>query len=166
MSEKLYNEKTILITGAAGFIGFHLSRRYLDIGWRVVGVDCLSDYYDISLKEKREAVLNRYKNYRAVRAAIQDEGVIASLLRDERPKIVVHLAAQAGVRYSIENPRSYLESNIVGTFELLEACRYTTPRHLMIASTSSAYGANDRFPYHELDKSTIKCHSMRQQKIY
>ena len=153
MSKESYNEKTIVITGAAGFIGFHLSQRYLDNGWRVVGVDCLNDYYDITLKEKREAILNSHKNYRVVRAEIQDQGFLPALFLDERPELVVHLAAQAGVRYSIENPRSYLDSNIIGTFELLEACRNVTPRHLMIASTSSAYGANDIFPYHELDNS-------------
>jgi UDP-glucuronate 4-epimerase len=150
---KVYTQKTALITGAAGFIGFHISRKLLEEGWRVIGVDCMSDYYDILLKNDREFILLKSKNYRSVHAKVEDFGLLLDLFKEERPSVVIHLAAQAGVRYSIENPRSYLESNIVGTFELLEAARAYPPAHMLLASTSSAYGANNQMPYKETDKS-------------
>ncbi|GAA3852846.1 NAD-dependent epimerase/dehydratase family protein [Celeribacter arenosi] len=144
---------TALVTGAAGFIGAAISRLLLDEGWRVVGVDCLSDYYDVALKQRREAMLLQSENYRSVHGMVEDSGLLAGLFAEETPDVVIHLAAQAGVRYSIENPRAYLESNIVGTFELLEAARAHPPRHLLMASTSSAYGANEAMPYREADKA-------------
>lgn len=141
------------MTGAAGFIGSFVCRRFLEEGWRVVGLDCLSDYYDVALKERREAMLNQSENYRSVHDMVETPGLLMSLFEEEKPDVVVHLAAQAGVRYSIDNPRAYLESNIVGTFELLEAARAYPPKHMLLASTSSAYGANTEMPYQETVKA-------------
>ncbi|UYH56094.1 NAD-dependent epimerase/dehydratase family protein [Qipengyuania sp. SS22] len=141
--------RTALVTGSAGFIGYFLSRRLLKDGFRVIGVDSLSDYYDPGLKRRRQAGLLQNAGFSAINESIETPNLLADLFADERPDIVVHLAAQAGVRYSIESPRSYLESNIVGTFELLEAARAHPPQHMLLASTSSAYGANTEMPYRE-----------------
>ena len=146
-------QKTALVTGAAGFIGFHISKRLLDEGWRIIGVDCMSDYYDVSLKDRREGKLLRYASYRSVHDKVETPRLLMDLFDEERPEVVIHLAAQAGVRYSIENPRAYLESNINGTFELLEAARAYPPAHMLLASTSSAYGANNDMPYRETVKA-------------
>ena len=145
--------RTALVTGAAGFIGFHLSRLLLAEGWRVVGVDNHNDYYDPALKEAREALLLADPNYRAIRGAVEDPGLLMNLFAEERPEAVVHLAAQAGGRYSIENPRAYVQANLLGSFELLEAARAHPPRHMLLASTSSVYGANTDMPYRETDKA-------------
>ena len=142
-------QKTALVTGAAGFIGFHISKRLLDEGWRVVGLDCISSYYDVSLKERREHILLQSDSYRPVREKVENPNVLLTLFEEERPHVVFHLAGQAGVRYSLENPRAYLESNINGTFELLEAMRVYPPVHMLLASTSSVYGANNEMPYNE-----------------
>ncbi len=146
-------QKTALVTGAAGFIGFHISRKLLDEGWRIVGLDCMSDYYDISLKEERERILMQNKSYQSVHEKVETKGILMDLFKGENPDVVIHLAAQAGVRYSSENPRAYLEANIQGTFELLEAARAYPPGHMLLASTSSVYGANEDIPYNESDKA-------------
>lgn len=145
--------KTALVTGASGFIGYHISQRLLDENWRVVGLDCMSDYYDVSLKERRESMLLQNATYRSVHEKVEAPNILLDLFEEERPNVVIHLAAQAGVRYSIENPRAYLESNINGTFELLEAARAFPPDHMLLASTSSAYGANEDMPYRETVKA-------------
>ena len=142
---------TILVTGAAGFIGFHLARRLLEAGESVVGLDSMTDYYDVSLKQRRVALLAAFPRFTFARQALEDHAALDALFAERRPGIVHHLAAQAGVRYSIEAPRAYLQSNLVGAFNLLEACRRHPPRHLMLASTSSAYGANEKHPFVETD---------------
>lgn len=141
--------KRVLVTGAAGFIGFHCVQRLLAEGARVVGLDAMTDYYDVSLKRARLAEIGGTADFRLVEAAVETPGVLTELFAEERFDLVIHLAAQAGVRYSIENPRSYLQSNIDGTFELLEAARAYPPGHMLLASTSSAYGANTEMPYAE-----------------
>ncbi len=142
-----------LLTGSSGFIGFHLCRLLLDQGFRVVGIDNLSDYYDVSLKQRRQAILETCENFTIINDSIEKPGLLMEIFDRERPEVVVHLAAQAGVRYSIENPRTYFESNIIGTFELLEAARAHPPHHMLLASTSSAYGANEEMPYVETCKA-------------
>ena len=145
--------RTALVTGAAGFIGYFTCKRLLADGFRVIGVDNLSDYYEVLLKERRQSKLLQNPGFRIVNEAIETPGLLMDLFEAEQPDIVIHLAAQAGVRYSIENPRSYLESNLVGTFELLEAARAFPPEHMLLASTSSAYGANTEMPYRETMKA-------------
>ncbi|MEL7177243.1 MAG: SDR family NAD(P)-dependent oxidoreductase [Pseudomonadota bacterium] len=143
---------TALVTGSAGFIGSTIARRLLDEGWTVVGLDSHNDYYDPKLKERREANLNQTEGFTPIHGKLEDPGLLMDLFDKHRPEIVVHLAAQAGVRYSIENPRAYVEANLVGTFELLEAARAFPPRHMLLASTSSVYGANTEMPYGETHK--------------
>jgi len=144
---------TALVTGSAGFIGSFVCERLLQDGFRVIGVDAMTDYYEVSLKERRHDRLKAYPEFVPVERYIEEPGMLLELFATETPDVVVHLAAQAGVRYSIENPRSYLESNIVGTFELLEAGRAHPPKHMLLASTSSAFGANTQMPYREIDKA-------------
>jgi len=144
---------TALITGSSGFIGFHLSQRLLADGFRVVGVDNLSDYYDVELKMKRQELLSDHHDFEVTNASIQTPNLLSDLFAAEKPDVVVHLAAQAGVRYSIDNPRSYLDSNIAGTFELLEAARAYPPQHMLLASTSSVFGSNVDMPYSELHRA-------------
>lgn len=143
-----------LITGSAGFIGFHLAQRLLRDGHNVVGVDNFSSYYDPALKEARNAKLaSGFGDTFAVhRLSLEDGAGLASLWTAARPDIVVHLAAQAGVRYSIEHPTSYIASNLVGTFNVLECARHRPPAHLLVASSSSVYGANDEVPFRETDR--------------
>lgn len=145
--------QTALVTGSAGFIGSFVCERLLRDGFRVIGVDAMTDYYEVSLKRRRLDQLLQFDQFKAVEDYVETPGLLMSLFASEKPDVVVHLAAQAGVRYSIDNPRSYLESNIVGTFELLEAGRSFPPQHMMLASTSSAFGANTEMPYKETDKA-------------
>jgi UDP-glucuronate 4-epimerase len=143
----------VLVTGAAGFIGFHLSQLLLAEGTEVLGFDAFSDYYDVQLKEDRTALLNVMPGFSMVRGKVEDNDLVARTVADFAPDVIVHLAAQAGVRYSLENPRAYVESNITGTFNILEAARVQKVQHLMMASTSSAYGANTQMPFRETDKA-------------
>ena len=139
----------ILVTGAAGFIGFHLVQRLLKQGDEVIGLDNLNDYYDVRLKEARLRVLEPLPGFRFVRASLADRPVIEALFAGERFDMVVNLAAQAGVRYSLENPHTYIDSNIVGFLNVLEGCRHTAVKHLVYASSSSVYGANATVPFSE-----------------
>jgi UDP-glucuronate 4-epimerase len=145
--------RTALVTGSAGFIGSFVCERLLRDGFKVIGLDAMTDYYEVTLKQRRQARLLQSEHFRAIEDYVETPGLLMELFATEQPDVVVHLAAQAGVRYSIENPRSYLESNIVGTFELLEAARAHPPQHMLLASTSSAYGANTEMPYRETDKA-------------
>ena len=147
------SERHALVTGSAGFIGYHVSARLLARGWRVTGLDCLSDYYDVALKERRHAMLAEHDGFTPVIGRLEDPGRLMEIFTRDRPQIVVHLAAQAGVRHSIDAPRDYVEANLVGTFELLEAARVHPPAHMLLASTSSVYGANTDMPYGERDKA-------------
>jgi UDP-glucuronate 4-epimerase len=137
----------ILVTGAAGFIGFFTAKQLLERGDTVVGLDNFNDYYDVGLKEARAAILDDYDNFAMKRIGLQDRAAMEKLFRDEGFEKVVHLGAQAGVRYSIENPHSYIDSNIVGTINVLEGCRHHDVGHLVYASSSSVYGANTTMPF-------------------
>lgn len=143
----------VLVTGSAGFIGYHLSKRLLAEGFDVVGFDAMTDYYDVTLKERRQANLLQSGGFKALNDRLEADGVLMDLVASEKPDYVVHLAGQAGVRYSIDEPRSYVDANIIGTFNLLEAVRATPVKHLLLASTSSAYGANTTMPYCETHKA-------------
>lgn len=142
-----------LVTGSAGFIGYHLSRRLLGEGHAVVGLDGFSDYYDVALKRARHAELERLPGFEPVEGRLETPGLLHDLLGRVRPDIVVHLAAQAGVRYSLENPQAYADANLTGSFNLLEAVRAHPVRHLLLASTSSAYGGNTALPFRETDRA-------------
>lgn len=139
--------KKYLITGGAGFIGFYLSKALLDAGACVAGLDNLNDYYEVSLKKERLSILKKYANYRFVKTDLADKEAVFRLFKEFRPQIVVNLAAQAGVRYSIDNPDAYIQSNIVGFFHILEACRNYPVEHLVFASSSSVYGGNKKVPF-------------------
>lgn len=145
-------EKKILVTGAAGFIGYFLCQRLLDMGSTVVGIDNLNDYYDVSLKHERLHLLEPYKKFSFHKIDISDRAAIEKLVSNENFNIVVNLAAQAGVRYSIINPEAYINSNIVGFFNILEACRHNPVEQLVYASSSSVYGTNKKVPYSIEDK--------------
>lgn len=142
----------VLITGTAGFIGFHLAQLLLREGVRVHGYDGMTDYYDVTLKQRRHLTLSQDPNFSATEAMLEDQTRFDSVADDFAPDIIVHLAAQAGVRYSIENPRAYLDSNVIGSFNVMEAARRLGVQHLLMASTSSVYGANQKVPYAECDK--------------
>ncbi|MCB2129915.1 MAG: NAD-dependent epimerase/dehydratase family protein [Rhodobacteraceae bacterium] len=145
--------KRIYVTGAAGFIGHHLCELLLAEGFRVHGFDGMTEYYDVSLKRRRLALLQQHEGFGFAEAMLEDSARLAADMAAFRPDAVVHLAAQAGVRYSLEAPRSYLSSNIEGTFNVMEAARDCGVKHLLLASTSSAYGANTEMPYRETDKA-------------
>ena len=144
--------KTYLVTGGAGFIGFHLSKSLLDKGAVVIGFDNLNDYYDVQLKKDRLAILEEYENYTFVKGDLSDKSDVFRLFQDYAPQIVVHLGAQAGVRYSIDNPDAYMMSNMMGFFYILEGCRHFPVEHLVYASSSSVYGGNDKIPFSTQDQ--------------
>jgi UDP-glucuronate 4-epimerase len=137
----------IFVTGAAGFIGFHLAQKLLDTGHDVIGYDNVNDYYDPELKEARLGVLNGYEKFEFFRNDLLDEQTLAKVFADHNPRLVVHLAAQAGVRYSLVNPKAYMESNSIGFFNILEVCRHHDVEHLVYASSSSVYGMNEKMPF-------------------
>lgn len=143
----LDTKKKILVTGAAGFIGFHLSKKLLEQGVRVVGYDNINDYYDVSLKYARLDILGKYENFTFVKGDLADKSIVDKLFEENKFDIVVNLAAQAGVRYSIENPQAYIDSNIIGFFNILEACRHNPVEHLLYASSSSVYGNQKKTPF-------------------
>ena len=143
---------TVLVTGAAGFIGYYLSKDLLDRGMKVIGIDNMNDYYEVSLKEERLSILNDYNNFTFIKMDIKDADKVEELFKEYKPEIVVNLAAQAGVRYSIENPGAYIQSNIIGFFNILECVRNYPVKHLVYASSSSVYGANKKIPFSTEDK--------------
>jgi UDP-glucuronate 4-epimerase len=143
----------VLITGTAGFIGFHLAKLLLAQGFRVQGYDGMTDYYDVALKQRRHAMLLQSPNFSAMEGMLEDQARFDALADSFQPDVIVHLAAQAGVRYSLENPRAYLDSNVIGAFNVMEAARRLGVQHLLMASTSSVYGANTEMPFTETEKA-------------
>lgn len=145
--------RKVFITGTAGFIGFHLAQLLLDEGFRVHGFDGMTDYYDVKLKQRRHQMLLQNPHFSMTEGMLEDNALITQVTDDFAPDVIVHLAGQAGVRYSLENPRAYLDSNLVGTFNVMEAARRLKVEHLLMASTSSVYGANEDMPFAETDKA-------------
>ncbi|WP_300444706.1 NAD-dependent epimerase/dehydratase family protein [uncultured Mameliella sp.] len=143
----------IFITGTAGFIGFHLARLLLDEGFTVAGFDGMTDYYDVRLKQRRHQMLLQSPGFRATEAILEDRDTLDGAIDAFAPDVIIHLAAQAGVRYSLENPRAYIDANVVGSFNVMEAARRQGVAHLMMASTSSVYGAETAMPYVETQKA-------------
>ena len=141
--------RTVFITGTAGFIGFHLAQLLLDEGFRVVGYDGMTDYYDVALKQRRHQILLQNANFSCTEGMLEDVATLTAAYEAAQPDVVVHLAGQAGVRYSLENPRAYMEANVMGTFNVMELVREHPVDHLLMASTSSAYGAVTEMPFHE-----------------
>ena len=143
----------ILITGTAGFIGFHLAKLLLKKGYFVHGYDGMTDYYDVNLKLKRHEMLKTYPNFSHTIEMLENYDAMSVAASEFQPDVIVHLAAQAGVRYSLENPRAYIDSNIIGTFNVMEIAKLSNVKHLLMASTSSVYGANEAMPFRENEKA-------------
>ena len=143
----------IFITGSSGFIGFHLSKKLLDSGHSVHGFDSMNNYYDVKLKKARYKILKKYNKFSFTKNNLENQKVLSKTILKFKPKIIIHLAAQAGVRYSIEKPRVYLDSNITGTYNIIELAKKVNVKHLLIASSSSVYGANKKLPFKEIDKT-------------
>lgn len=144
--------RKVFVTGSAGFIGFHLSQLLLDEGFAVVGFDGMTDYYDVRIKERRHQMLLQNQHFSAHVGRLEDFDELRENMMRAEPDVIVHLAAQAGVRYSLENPRAYVDANIVGTFNVMECARELAVEHLLMASTSSVYGANEAMPFNELER--------------
>ena len=144
--------RTVLVTGSAGFIGFHLSQLLLEEGFRVVGFDGMTDYYDVRIKQRRHQMLLQHPHFSCTEGMLEDFATLHALALAEKPDVIVHLAAQAGVRYSLENPRAYVDANLIGTFNVMECARELGVDHLLMASTSSVYGANTEMPFGEDQK--------------
>ena len=143
----------IIVTGSSGFIGFHVSKKLLESGKKVHGVDSMNNYYDVNLKKARLSILKKYKNFSFSKAKIENKKNLDKAFKKFKPVVVIHLAAQAGVRYSIEKPRVYLDSNITGTYNIIEISKKLNVKHLIMASSSSVYGANKKIPFKEIDKT-------------
>ena len=146
----------IYITGSSGFIGFHVAKKLLDKGFKVHGFDSMNNYYDVNLKKSRLKILKEYKNFIFTKGNLENKKIISQSILRFRPNIIIHLAAQAGVRYSLENPEAYLQSNIVGTFNIMKLAKKIKVKHLIIGSSSSVYGANKKFPFKEIDKTDLQ----------
>ncbi len=147
--------RTVFVTGTAGFIGFHLAKHLLNEGFSVVGFDGLTDYYDVALKRKRHEMLEKHPNFRAHIGMLEDHVMLSRIVAECKPDVIIHLAAQAGVRYSLENPRAYIDTNLTGTFNLMEAARVAEIEHLLMASTSSVYGGNKTMPFEETQATEL-----------
>ena len=143
----------IFITGSSGFIGFHLSKKLLDKGHSVHGFDSMNNYYDVRLKKNRYQILKKHKKFSFTKNMLENKKILSNSILNFKPEIIIHLAAQAGVRYSIEKPRVYLDSNITGTYNIIELAKKVKVKHLLIASSSSVYGANKELPFKEIDKT-------------
>ena len=143
----------IIVTGSSGFIGFHVSKKLLESGKKVHGVDSMNNYYDVNLKKARLKILKKYKNFSFSKTKIENKKNLDKAFKKFKPVVVIHLAAQAGVRYSIEKPRVYLDSNITGTYNIIEISKKLNVKHLIMASSSSVYGANKKIPFKEIDKT-------------
>jgi len=143
----------IYITGVAGFIGFHTAKKFLDKGNKIHGLDSINDYYDVSLKMSRLEILKKYKNFSFTKGLLENQKILNKSVTSFKPTIIIHLAAQAGVRYSIDNPDVYLNSNILGTFNVIKIANKINVKHLIIGSSSSVYGANKKIPFQEIDKT-------------
>ena len=143
----------IFITGSSGFIGFHTAKKFLDKGFKVHGLDSMNQYYDVKLKKSRLKILKEYKNFSFTKTDLKNKKNLNKSVLKFKPSIIIHLAAQAGVRYSIANPETYLQSNIIGTFNIIQIAKITNVKHLIIGSSSSVYGANKKFPFQEIDKT-------------
>ena len=143
----------IFVTGSSGFIGFHLSLKLLNKGHKVHGLDSMNNYYDIKLKKDRLNILKSFKGFTFTKSKLENKKILNKVIKKFKPKVIIHLAAQAGVRYSIKQPEIYLNSNIVGTFNIIEASRKIKVNHLIIGSSSSVYGANKKIPFREIDKT-------------
>ncbi|MCI6365605.1 MAG: GDP-mannose 4,6-dehydratase [Spirochaetia bacterium] len=155
MSKISLSNTTVVVTGAAGFIGSYLSKNLLDSdsSIKIIGIDCITDYYDVSLKEERLNMLSNYGDrFNFIKGDISDKSLIDEIFSKYKPDVVVNLAAQAGVRYSITNPDAYIKSNLIGFYNILEACRHNPVKHLVFASSSSVYGTNKKVPYSTEDK--------------
>ena len=145
--------QTVFVTGSAGFIGYHLCRLLLAEGFQVHGYDGMTEYYDVSLKQRRHAMLRQSPNFTATEALLEDQATLSAAMQAAKPQVIIHLAAQAGVRYSLENPRAYLDANLIGGFNVLDLARELKVDHLLMASTSSVYGANTELPFLETHKT-------------
>ncbi len=143
----------IFITGTSGFIGFHTAKKFLDKGFSVRGFDSMNNYYDVRLKKARLSILKRYKKFTFTKSNLENKNKLSKSISNFKPQIIIHLAAQAGVRYSIINPKIYLKSNIVGTFNIIEIAKKVNVKHLIIGSSSSVYGSNKKIPFKEIDKT-------------
>jgi UDP-glucuronate 4-epimerase len=143
----------VFVTGSSGFIGFHLSKKLLEKGHSVKGFDSMNKYYDVKIKKARLKILKKYKKFSFTKNKLENKKILTDSILRFKPTVIIHLAAQAGVRYSIENPKAYMDSNITGTYNIIELAKKINIKHLLIASSSSVYGANKKLPFTEIDKT-------------